>query len=215
MSFRWWKASKLIKEYGFTLGHQIMLGLPGDSLEKDLYTAERSIAMEPHICRIYPALVIKNTPMEKMLQEGIYEPYTLDFAVEVSKKLYVMYNSANITVIRIGLQPTEDINIGKEFICGPFHPAFRELVEGSLYNDCITRVVSKNYTGETVIEINYKEISKLYADKKKFFNDTKKQLPTTKFKVITTENLNRGEILVKTTENSEKMSIFENNMLKA
>lgn len=59
-------ASKLIKEYGFTLGHQIMLGLPGDTFEKDIETAKESINMEPEICRIYPSLVIKDTPMEKM-----------------------------------------------------------------------------------------------------------------------------------------------------
>ncbi|MGL5243624.1 MAG: elongator complex protein 3, partial [Sarcina sp.] len=49
-------SSKLIKEYGFILGHQIMLGLPGDNFEKDLYTAKKSVEMKPDLCRIYPAL---------------------------------------------------------------------------------------------------------------------------------------------------------------
>ena len=70
-------ASKLIKEYGFTLGHQIMPGLPGDNFEKDIETAKKSIEMKPDICRIYPSLVIKDTPMEKMYERGEY-PSTPD-----------------------------------------------------------------------------------------------------------------------------------------
>ena len=81
-------ASKLIKEYGFTLGHQIMPGLPRDNFEKDIETVKRSISMKPDICRIYPSLVIKDTPMSVMYNRGEYIPYTLDEAVSICKKLY-------------------------------------------------------------------------------------------------------------------------------
>ena len=128
------KASKLIHEYGFTLGHQVMLGLPGDTFEKDIKTALKVVEMKPKICRIYPALVIKNTPMEKMYEQGIYKPYTLEEAVEISKELYNIFTKNNIEVIRIGLQPTEEINEGGELVAGPFHPAFRELVESKIIN---------------------------------------------------------------------------------
>lgn len=69
-------ASKLIKEYGFTLGHQIMPGLPRDNFEKDIETVKRSISMKPDICRIYPSLVIKDTPMSVMYNRGEYSLYT-------------------------------------------------------------------------------------------------------------------------------------------
>ncbi|MTK14119.1 MAG: radical SAM protein, partial [Clostridiaceae bacterium] len=162
------RASKLIKQYGFVLGHQIMLGLPGDSLEKDIETAKKSIAMRPDIYRIYPALVIKNTPMESMFNNGIYKPYNLDEAVNVAKIVYSMVIANNIKVIRVGLQPTEEINEGGELVAGPFHPAFRELVEGSLYNDMILEKVSKDFNGKFIIIVNDKDLSKLYANKKKF-----------------------------------------------
>ncbi len=74
----------LIKEAGFTLGHQIMPGLPGDNFEIDIETAKKSIAMKPDICRIYPSLVIKDTPMEDMYNRGDYIPYSLDEAVYIS-----------------------------------------------------------------------------------------------------------------------------------
>ena len=128
-------ASKLIKEYGITLGHQIMPGLPGDDFNKDIETAKKSIEMKPDICRIYPSLVIKGYPYGKMYKRGEYIPYTLEEAVEVSKEIYKLYNNASVNIIRVGLQPTENITLGKDVIDGPFHPAFRELVEGSLLCD--------------------------------------------------------------------------------
>ncbi|KGI40165.1 radical SAM protein [Clostridium tetani] len=188
------EASKLIHEYGFTLGHQVMLGLPGDSFEKDIKTALKVIEMKPKICRIYPALVIKNTPMEKMYKEGVYQPYTLEEAVEISKELYNIFTENNIEVIRIGLQPTEEINEGGELVAGPFHPAFRELVEGKLINERILDYLQdKNYE-KVEIEINPKTISKLYSNKKEFFYDTLNKLKLNNIKVI--QNSSLGEKLI-------------------
>ncbi|AOR23251.1 elongator complex protein 3 [Clostridium taeniosporum] len=182
------KASSLIKEYGFVLGHQIMPGLPGDTSEKDILTTRLSIEMKPDICRIYPALVIKDTPMEKMYKMGLYVPYTLEEAVQISKAMYKLYIENNIQVIRIGLQPTESINEGADIVSGPFHPAFRELVESSLISD----LINSNVESEEDIElrINPKDISKLYANKKRYFNTIKNK------KIIIKQDLNilRGNI---------------------
>lgn len=164
-------ASKLIKQYKITLGHQIMPGLPGDTFEKDINTTQASIEMEPDICRIYPSLVIKDTPMEQMYERNDYIPYSLEEAVDVSKIMYSMYRKNNIHVIRIGLQPTETINEGKDIVAGPFHPSFRELVEGSLIADTILENMKDEEAA--VIEINSKDLSKLYANKKLYFNKLK------------------------------------------
>lgn len=164
-------ASKLIKEYKFVLGHQIMPGLPGDTFEKDIHTTKESIKMNPDICRIYPSLVIKDTPMEKMYTSKEYIPYSLDEAVNISKIMYDMYRRNNINVIRIGLQPTESINEGKDIVAGPFHPSFRELVEGSLLVDIILENMQEENQG--VVYINPKDLSKLYANKKLYFNKLK------------------------------------------
>ncbi|MBE6062165.1 MAG: radical SAM protein [Clostridium butyricum] len=184
------KASKLIKDYGFVLGHQIMPGLPGDTFEKDIYSTKKSISMKPDICRIYPSLVIKDTAMEIMYNRGEYVPYTLEEAVEISKKMYDMYSKNNIQVIRIGLQPTETINENGDVVAGPFHPAFRELVESSLLVDKILENMSERSNGE--IHINPRDISKLYANKKFYFNklrENKKNLI-----VKQDSNINRGTI---------------------
>lgn len=194
------KASKLIHEYGFTLGHQVMLGLPGDTFEKDIKTALKVVEMKPKICRIYPALVIKNTPMEKMYEQGIYKPYTLEEAVEISKELYNIFTENNIEVIRIGLQPTEEINEGGELVAGPFHPAFRELVESKIINERILDYLKDKDYKKIEIEISPKNISKLYSNKKQLFNDTLNKLKLNNIKVIQNSSLGEKSIGIKYDE---------------
>lgn len=202
------KASILIKKYGFTLGHQIMPGLPGDNFHKDIETAEKSIKLKPDLCRIYPSLVIKNTPMEQMFINGIYKPYTLDETVKICKVLYCMYSANGINIIRIGLQPTEEINVNKDVVAGPFHPAIRELIEGSLYNDLIAEQIPKNYRGEVSIYLNNKDISKLYANKKRFFNDMKNKFRTSNIKIIQDMSVNRASMLLKIEDKTVKLSLI-------
>ena len=191
------KASKLIKEYNIILGHQIMPGLPGDTFETDIKTVECSLQMNPDICRIYPSLVIKDTPMEIMYKRNTYIPYTLEEAVEISKVMYDMYRNAGVNVIRIGLQPTD-----KDVISGPFHPAFRELVEGSLIIDKI--IENTKNISEFTIEINSKDISKLYANKKLYFNKLKAL--NKKVEVKQSDNILRGNIKLLLDE--KKMDII-------
>ena len=150
------KASKLIKEAGFVLGHQIMPGLPGDNFEIDIESAKKSIAMKPDICRIYPSLVIKDTPMEDMYNRGDYKPYSLDDAVYISGEMLKLYNEAKIKVIRIGLQPTDTITTGKDIVSGPFHPSFRELVEGHLI--CENLQIKCPNEKDVIIEVNEKDL---------------------------------------------------------
>ena len=198
------KASKLIKEYGFVLGHQIMPGLPEDSFEKDIETVRKSIDMKPDICRIYPALVIKDTPMELMYNRGEYKPYSLEDAVNISKELYKLYSKANVNIIRIGLQPTENITWGGDLIDGPFHPSFRELVEGSLICENIKNEI--NDGEDIIIEVNSKDLSKLYANKKVYFNKLQNNHKG-KILVNTKDKLKRGKINIIVVKRTKEISI--------
>lgn len=200
-------ASSLIKEYGFVLGHQVMLGLPGDTFEKDIETAKKVVGMKPDLCRIYPALIIKNTPMEKMFYEKSYIPYTLDEAVEIGKVIYSMLIFSKINVIRVGLQATEEISQDKDVIAGPFHPAFRELIEGSIINTVILENIDKDYSGKVVITINPKDVSKLFTYKKKFFNEILSKLSTINFKINQDNLINSGEVILDYEDKKIRLSI--------
>lgn len=200
-------ASKLIKSYGFTLGHQIMIGLPGDSFLKDMETTEKLIKLAPEIVRIYPALVIKDTPMEKMYLNKTFVPFNLEETIEISKAVYGRFISSGIKVIRVGLQPTEEINEGKDLIAGPFHPAFRELVEGSIINDMLSSAIPLDYEGEVVIKVNSKDVSKLYCNRKLFFNDMKEHLNALSIKVIQNNSLERGILQVEMAAKCINLSV--------
>ncbi len=128
-----YKASKLIKQYNINLGLQMMLGLPGDKREKSINTCKEFIALDPFCVRIYPTLVIKDTFLESEYLDENYKPLDLSEAVDISSLLLMLFTVNDIDVIRIGLQPTENIQMGKDVVAGPFHPAFRQLVESNIY----------------------------------------------------------------------------------
>lgn len=103
------KASKLIRRYGFNLGHQMMVGLPESDRKDEVNTAKALIKLRPKMVRIYPVLVIKGTKLEREYKEGIYKPLTLVQAVEICKQLIRMFANKRIEVIRVGLQNTDEI----------------------------------------------------------------------------------------------------------
>ena len=141
------KASKLIRFYGFKLGHQMMVGLPESTTLDEINTAKQLIKLKPKMIRIYPVLVIKGTKLEKDYNEGNYKALTVTQAVEICKELVKMFTKKKIDVIRIGLQPTDTIsdptNENSEVVAGPFHPAFRQLVESGMWYDVIVDKIKK------------------------------------------------------------------------
>ena len=141
------KASRLIRRYRFILGHQMMVGLPESTRIDEINTAKRLIKLKPKMVRIYPVLVIKGTKLEKELQEGKYQPLTVVQAVETCKELVRMFASKNIDIIRVGLQNTDEIADpnykGSEVVAGPFHPAFRQLVESAMWYDAVVNKIKK------------------------------------------------------------------------
>lgn len=204
-------ASKLIKEYGFTLGLQMMVGLPCDNFEKDMETGKKLVSLSPDFVRIYPALTIKNTHMEYMFENNQYKPLSIDEACSICKELYLLFTKNNISIIRIGLQATDQINIGKDVVAGPFHSAFRELVESSILNDMIYFGINKYYNKSKNVEIyiSPKNISKLYADKKRIFNDCISKISSINVKIRQEEIGEQLELLFDDGEYQIKLSIYE------
>lgn len=141
------KASKMIRWNGFKLGHQMMVGLPESTRIDEINTAKALIKLKPKMVRIYPVLVVKNTRLEEEYKQGKYEPLPLVQAVEVCKELVRMFADKKIEVIRVGLQNTDEIaepeNEESEVVAGPYHPAFRQLVESAMWYDAIVGKIKK------------------------------------------------------------------------
>ena len=166
------KASKLIRWYGFNLGHQMMVGLPDSTKIDEINTARELIKLKPKMVRIYPVLVIKNTRLEKDYLDGKYKPLTVIQAVETCKEIVPMFMKKGIEVIRIGLQNTDEITDpsikGSEVVAGPYHPAFRQLVESSLwYDNIIEKMKELNVKVKKVkITVNPKDVNNVIGHKR-------------------------------------------------
>lgn len=141
------KASRMIRWNGFRLGHQMMVGLPESTRIDEMNTAKALIKLKPKMIRIYPVLVVKDTQLEKEYQEGKYDALPLVQAVEICKELVRMFANKKIEIIRVGLQNTDEIaEPGKEtseVVAGPYHPAFRQLVESAMWYDAIVGKIKK------------------------------------------------------------------------
>lgn len=161
------ESAELIKKYGINLGLQMMIGLPSDTEEKCIYTAKKFIDLKPDCVRVYPTLVVKETGLEKLLQENKYNPFSLEESIDIVKKVLVLFYINNVNVIRVGLQATEDIAIGKEVLAGPYHPAYRELVESKMYGDYIEHLIKKYNAKKNIdVLVNKKNVSRILGNKK-------------------------------------------------
>lgn len=132
-------ASKKIKNFGFSLGLQMMTGLYTDTDENSIKTAEKIIFFGADTVRIYPTLVLKNTYLCRLYEKGMYVPQSVEQAVNLCAQLLSMFSKTKTKVIRLGLHSVEKSN----FVAGPWHPAFGELCEGRLYLNKIISAVNE------------------------------------------------------------------------
>ena len=165
-------ASKLIRKNKFRLGHQMMVGLPESTQKDEIETAKKLIKLHPEMIRIYPVLVIKDTKLAEDYMNGDYEPNTLEQAVETSSVLLKMFEKKNIAVIRIGLQSTDEIcnpeNQSSQVVAGPYHPAFRQLVESRIcYDEFAKRIHGLNNKVKAVrVKVNGSLINNFVGHKR-------------------------------------------------
>lgn len=159
-------ASNLIHEYDFKLGLQMMIGLYKDDEKTAFKTAKKFIEMKPDIVRIYPTLVIEDTYLETLYKLNKYTPLDINKAVKIIKPIYALFKVNDIDVSRIGLQPTENINEEGSVVAGPFHAAFRQLVEQELYREALEKYLSiyKNID-ELFIEVPNSQMSYIVGNK--------------------------------------------------
>lgn len=134
-------ASSILQNVGIELVLQMMTGLPGDTAEGSLETVNRLSALKPDGVRIYPLLVLKNTPLERDYRKGSYRPQTLEEAIALCAESAKCFYEKGIPVIKLGLHANSDFRDG-EWVAGPYHEAFRELVDGRIIREATERDVA-------------------------------------------------------------------------
>ena len=148
------KASRLIREYGFELGLQMMIGLYKSTGDDECMTMEKILEIHPDTVRIYPVVILKGTKLAELLESGEYQlfggatedGYVSDFDDVVGTAAYFLeeFEKNGIRVIKCGLHASEFVE--KDMVGGYYHPAFRELCESMIYQLAISNELDR-YAG--------------------------------------------------------------------
>jgi len=199
------RASKLIRRHRFILGHQMMVGLPESTAIDEINTAKELIKLKPKIVRIYPVLVIKGTELAQWYKKKEYTPLTLEQAIERCKEITYLFRRKKINIIRIGLQNTSEITDphadGSEVLAGPFHPAFRQLVESRMWYDSVAEKIKQiNFKVKKVeIIVNPEDANDMIGQKRENIKKFKEFYEVDAI-VKTDENIKRGKFKVEVAE---------------
>ena len=185
-------AARLIRRFGFELGLQMMLGLPGDTEEKSLKTAADIASLSPDTARIYPTVVLRGSALCDLYEKGLYTPLPLEKAVAWCAQIYALFAQCGITVLRMGLMASEDLRGG--LVAGPYHPAFGERVHARLFLDKMRKLLAGRRGGAAALRVNPKDMSKAVGQRRQNIETIKNELGV-KITLIGDESVEPGTII--------------------
>jgi len=127
------RACALVKQYGFSLVGQMMIGLPLSDEEKEIFTARRICELGADGARVYPTVVFYETELCDMAKAGVYHPLDTDSAVARCASVLDVFERAGVPCIRVGLCASENLSDEKKVFGGASHAAIGELAMGEIY----------------------------------------------------------------------------------
>lgn len=210
-------ALKLLRTSNIKVGIQLMPGLPRDTFSKIITTTKKVVGLKPDFVRIYPTLVIKDTQLEIWFKEGVYKPLSLEDATEISAQMVIIFERANIPIIRIGLQAQENLTEDQDLVTGPYHPAFGELVKSRVFRKQIEYLLFKKHTlplsSTVVIYCHPQDISQVKGQNKDniyYF----KELYNLDIKICAEPSLSLGFLRLSDKENNLKLILSRGEFLE-
>lgn len=144
------KASRLIKNAGFELILQMMVGLPGSAEDDEYATARELCRLSPDGVRIYPTCVIADTPLYDMYLNGRYKALSVEEAVDICAGLADIFEQAGVTIVRLGLNPTDELSSGG-VKAGAYHPALGEMVYSRRFYNRMAGFVPRDKAFEIIV----------------------------------------------------------------
>ncbi len=191
-------AVTLLKKNRYKVGLQLMIGLPGQNAESAFITAEQIAALSPDFVRIYPTIVLNQSPLAQWYQNGKYRPLLLKEAIFQAKKIYLLFKKSGIPVIRMGLQSSQELDDKKIVLAGPYHPAFGHLVFSEIFMDRICDFCLKNSPVNRKVEIiaNPKCISRIRGMNNENIRDLKTRFKFDQINIIPDSALSSQGLLI-------------------
>ncbi len=164
------RACAMVKERGFALVGQMMVGLPVSTAETETYTARRLCELGVDAVRVYPTVVFHHTALCEMAKRGEYIPLSTEDAVERTKNVLGVFDRFSVPVIRVGLCASDTLSSPEEVYGGASHAAIGELAMGELFFDKMCEALQEkdDLWGKTVtFSVPRGALSKAVGQKRK------------------------------------------------
>ena len=191
-----YNAARLIKQYGFELVGQMMTGLPGSSVDKEIFTASEICRMGADAARIYPTVVFYDTALCDMAKSGEYLPLTLEQSVNSAYEVYKVFSAGGVEVIRCGLCAADNLFDEGTVYSGGYHEALGELVESRVMYDKIVKALGQNAQKEINITVAPGMTSRAVGHKKINKQILREDFGITKMKVTESRELGGFEVRI-------------------
>ena len=182
---------RCLKQQGFEVGLQLMIGLPADTFDRFFQTLDQIIELKPDFVRIHPTLVLKGAPLENLWRDREYLPLSLGESVQWLKKGILKLERASLSVARIGLQPTKELE--RDFLAGPYHPALHQLIDSAIFFDMATSLLkTSQINGRALLLCHPKEVSNLRGQRNENILRLKKHFKLSEILIDGRQELPRG-----------------------
>ncbi len=193
-----YRAVSLLKKHHYQIGLQMMLGLPGDNDLKAYTTATRIASLAPDFVRIYPVLVLKNSPLADWYAGARYQPIPLDSCITLAKKLYLLFRQKGVPVARMGLQVSQDLNPESQILAGPYHPAFGHLVYSEVMRDRIVSLLQSESPpcDALTITVHSRQIPQVRGYRNKNIHFIEGRFNLRKIKVVPDNSLEMDQVVI-------------------
>lgn len=120
------ETTKKLKNSGYKVLYQMMPGLPGSSLKKDIKMFKdlfKNPDFKPDMLKIYPTLIIKGTKLYDLWKKGQYTPINEEYSKKLLNEIY-KFAPKWVRIMRV------QRDIPAKFIeAGPTKSNLRELIE--------------------------------------------------------------------------------------
>lgn len=192
------RAVALLRENGMSVGLQLMVGLPEDTVDNCLKSAEKAASLRPDFVRIYPTLVLEGTELAVRYRSGDYRPMFLEEAVSTVASMVDIFDRHGISVIRVGLQSSKALERDDGILAGPYHPAFGHLVESRRYrNRVVSALDALEFKASAVlIRVFPRDIPKMRGDHNDTLRFLTKRYSLTSISVVGDAALGKDQFLI-------------------
>ena len=191
------RACRAVVDAGFSLGGQMMIGLPGSTPESEMKTAEKICNLGASATRIYPTVVFYDTPLCEMAQHGEYVPLSVEEAVERTAPVLQFFRARALPCIRVGLCATESLTSPDAVFAGPNHPALGEMILGEcLYQRVKEKVLEAELSGKgIVLEVPPRELSATVGQHRRNIEKLQRETGVRVHRVVACEGLAESRVL--------------------